>query len=203
MLIAMAYRPKTPAAQRLASIGIIGALHIGVVWALLNMLDKTDVPSFIQQIQASIIEEQEQAGEEPPPPPKLEKPPPVYVPPVEIAIESSGTSTTAIQAVTSDRIWPKLRNPSKPPYPAASQRLKEEGKVLLALYVDETGKVQQAKVEKTSGFPLLDESALVTATNTWRFAPGKLQGQPAAMWFKINVEFRCIDAVTRKNACGD
>jgi protein TonB len=199
----MAYRPKTPPAQRLMNLGIVGVMHVGVVWGLLTMLDTTDVPSFIQQIQASIIEEQQQVAEEAPPPPKLEKPPPVYVPPVEIAIESTGTSTTAIQAVTSDRVWPKAKSAPKPPYPPASQRLKEEGKVLLALYVDEAGRVQQAKVEKSSGFPLLDESALTTARNSWRFTPGRIGGQPAAMWFKINVEFRCFDPVTKKNACGE
>lgn len=178
-------------------------MHVAVVWGLINMLDTTMVTPLIQQIQATLIEEQQQAEEEAPPPPKFDKPPPVYVPPVEIAIESTAISSTAIQAVTSDRVWPKSRptNP-RPPYPPASQRLREEGTVTLALYVDETGRVRQGKVEKSSGFPLLDESALTTALNSWRFTPGRLGNEPAAMWFRVNVKFECYDAVAKRNNCG-
>lgn len=177
-------------------------MHAAVVWGLINMLDTTMVTPLIQQIQATLIEEQAQAEEEAPPPPKLDKPPPVYVPPVEISIESTAISSTAIQAVTSDRVWPKPKSTPKPPYPPSSQRLREEGMVLLSLYVDETGRVRQGKVEKSSGFPLLDESALTTALNSWRFTPGRLGNEPAAMWFKINVKFECVDRVTKKDACG-
>lgn len=202
MLIAMAYRPKTPPAQRMVSIGFVAALHLAAVWALLTMLDTTQVVPVLQQIQATLIAEQEEATEEAPPPPKIEKPPPVYVPPIEISMESSGASSTAIQAVTSDRIWPKPRSTPKPPYPPASQRLREEGIVTLALYVDESGRVRQGKVEKSSGFPMLDQSALDTAVNRWRFSPGRLGNESAAMWFKINVKFECFDRITRKDACG-
>jgi protein TonB len=200
----MAYRAQTSPVIRFTNLGFVVLLHVVLIYGLVQMLARTEIPHLLQSIKTTIIEEVQVANEEaPPPPPALEKPPPVYVPPPEIAIETTTTSGAAIQAVTSDRIWPKGRATNvRPPYPPASQRLREEGVVTLALYVDVTGRVTEGKVEKSSGHPLLDEAALNTALGSWRFTPGKLEGQPAAMWFKVNVQFRCFDPVTRKDACG-
>lgn len=202
MLIAMAYRPKPSASQRTISVGFVVAMHLAMVWALLTMLDTTNVVPVLEEIQARLIAEQEETPEEAPPP-KLEKPPPVYVPPVEIEIASSGASSTAIRAVTSDRVWPKSRSTNiRPPYPTESQQQRQEGTVTLALYVDEGGRVQQGRIEKSSGHPLLDESALKTALSRWRFSAGRLEGQPAAMWMKVAIEFRCVDRITHRDNCG-
>ena len=116
----------------------------------------------------------------PPPPPKIETPPP-FVPPPEIAIElpAETTQTTAITQTTSQRpvaqpppvaapapiprTAPKSdsRRPlSQPEYPPSSRRAGEAGTVILEVLVLENGRVGDARVKQSSGFPRLDEAAV-------------------------------------------
>lgn len=178
----------------MTSVGLVLLLHAGVVWGLFALLNHVRIPVITGPFETTIIEDTQVEQEEPPPPPPdFEQPPPDFIPPPEIEITTQQTNTTAIQNVSSaPRVSPKPRasNP-RPEYPPASQRLREEGKVLLALYVDVDGRVKDGKVEKSSGYPLLDDSALQTALRSWRFTPGQAEGKPVAMWHKVIVTFRC------------
>ena len=49
--------------------------------------------------------------------------------------------------------------PTKPPYPAASIRAEEQGSVRLLLVVGPDGRVMEARVKRSSGFPRLDQAA--------------------------------------------
>lgn len=80
-----------------------------------------------------------------------------------------------------------LRNP-QPPYPAASRRLGEQGKVLLRVLIDVDGSPKEAQIRQSSGFARLDKAALETV-RTWRFVPGKRAGVPQAMWFNVPINF--------------
>jgi len=60
-----------------------------------------------------------------------------------------------------------------PPYPVIAQRNRYEGTVTLELRVDASGTLTEAKVLKSSGFPVLDEAALDLVKHRWRFPPGK------------------------------
>jgi protein TonB len=59
-----------------------------------------------------------------------------------------------------------------PDYPGMAQRNRYQGTVTVELMVDETGAVTSAKVQKSSGFPMLDEAALKVVKSRWRFPPG-------------------------------
>lgn len=76
-----------------------------------------------------------------------------------------------------------------PPYPLASLKAKEEGRVVLDLFVARNGRTYDAKVATSSGFPKLDQAAVDTAMTSWRFKPGTVDGMPVAMWFPFAFRF--------------
>jgi protein TonB len=59
-----------------------------------------------------------------------------------------------------------------PPYPGIAQRNGYQGVILLEIAVDVSGAVASVKVNKSSGFPILDEAAIKTVKERWRFPPG-------------------------------
>lgn len=76
-----------------------------------------------------------------------------------------------------------------PPYPIASLKAKEEGRVVLDIFVARNGRTIEAKVQTTSGFPKLDQAAVDTAMTSWRFKPGTVDETPVAMWFPFAFRF--------------
>lgn len=90
-----------------------------------------------------------------------------------------------IELPTTDAAY--LRNP-RPIYPNVSKRLREEGAVLLRVFVSAEGLPVQIELKQTSGFERLDKSALEAVAN-WRFVPGRRAGVPESMWYEIPVTF--------------
>jgi protein TonB len=60
----------------------------------------------------------------------------------------------------------------EPKYPQSALRNQYQGTVIIEFVVDPSGQVASVKVQKSSGFPILDEEALSTVKNRWRFTPG-------------------------------
>lgn len=81
-----------------------------------------------------------------------------------------------------------LENP-KPTYPALSRRMGEEGKVVLRVFVDATGRVGKLEILHSSSFPRLDQAAL-QAVGQWRFVPARQGGEPLAAWVQVPLVFR-------------
>lgn len=65
--------------------------------------------------------------------------------------------------------------------------------MVLELYILPNGRVGEARVQKSSGFPRLDEAAVKEAKRSWRFIPGTENGQPVAMWHATKVTFNLTD----------
>ena len=80
-----------------------------------------------------------------------------------------------------------LNNP-RPPYPALSKRLGEQGKVVLRVFIEANGTATQAEVRSSSGYERLDQTALQTVLK-WRYTPGKRNGVTEAMWFNVPISF--------------
>lgn len=80
-----------------------------------------------------------------------------------------------------------LQNP-KPPYPAISKRLGEQGKVVVRVLIGVDGAAQKAEIRQSSGFDRLDQAALSTVLG-WRYVPGKRGSVPEAMWFDVPIHF--------------
>lgn len=81
----------------------------------------------------------------------------------------------------------RLKNPA-PPYPPAARRLGQQGWVALRLSIDQTGRPTRVKIERGSGYPLLDESALATVRR-WQFTPARTAGIPVESEANLRVRF--------------
>jgi protein TonB len=205
----MAYAPEpTLSPRRLTAITLVVLLHVGIILALKEGLAQRAVQFISGPIDVKLIEEATPEEKQPPPPPvKIDTPPPQVPPPevnIEIPTEAPPTAITAVAMVKQPpppprpivRSTPHQGNVplSKPDYPPNERRLSHEGSVVLQLYVLENGRVGDAKVQASSGYPSLDEAALEHAKRVWRFVPAKEDGKPVAMWYPFKVTFKLTDA---------
>lgn len=77
----------------------------------------------------------------------------------------------------------------KPKYPMVARRKGYEGSVLLRVWVVESGDVGKIELEKSSGFDVLDNSAL-DAVKDWVFIPGMRNGVPISSWVTVPIKFQ-------------
>lgn len=104
----------------------------------------------------------------PPEPPRLQPPPAPVTPP------------------RSDAAY--LNNP-KPQYPLAARRRGDHGTVLVRVLVTAEGTAASVNLEKSSGFPALDEAA-VNAVKSWRFVPARQGTQAVEAPYVVPVVFK-------------
>ena len=76
-----------------------------------------------------------------------------------------------------------------PHYPELARRLGQEGRVVLAVAVDPVGRPATVAIATSSGFPLLDASAL-EAVRRWRFHPRHLAALAVASTMEIPIRFQ-------------
>jgi len=88
---------------------------------------------------------------------------------------------------------PKYRENSHPRYPMLARSRGEEGVVFVSAEVLANGKVGGLRIKKTSGYRLLDQSALEAVKN-WKFEPARRMGIPVAVWVEIPVRFALRDS---------
>lgn len=152
-----------------------------------------------------------------PPPPEAEKPPEVAPEPLlaemqqqiplsadlEVAMGSGGAlagfgeirSLTAAGAVQEDTFdvadlekRPEPVSQIAPAYPDALRKAKVEGLVTLIFVLDETGRVEDPRVENSSR-PEFEKPAL-DAIRKWRFSPGQKDGQAVRTYIRVPLRFR-------------
>ncbi len=78
-------------------------------------------------------------------------------------------------------------NPS-PHYPVLMREHGIGGVVWLRVFVDKDGRPELINLNKSSGYRLLDNAALL-AVKQWRFVPAKKRGQHHAAWVEFSVRF--------------
>ena len=81
-----------------------------------------------------------------------------------------------------------LRN-RPPQYPDKAKREKQEGVVVLDVEVSANGKVTRIAIAQSSGYALLDESALKTVRR-WRFKPARIGNEPVDSRVQVPIRFR-------------
>ena len=123
--------------------------------------------------------------EAPEPTPEPESVPEVSLPPARIAAEAP---KPAPPSPSPPRPADYLNNP-KPPYPALSRRLGEEGVVRLNILVNPDGSVARLELAKSSGYARLDQSAMSTVQSSWKFEPARQDGSPVAAWVIVPIQF--------------
>ena len=77
----------------------------------------------------------------------------------------------------------------KPPYPLIARRMGTQGVVLLRVQVRVDGTVAEIQIAQSSGSALLDDSALQTVRDSWRFIPARLDGVPVESWVEVPIRF--------------
>jgi len=80
----------------------------------------------------------------------------------------------------------------KPEYPPTARRDGQEGKTLLLVEVLPNGRTGRVKIEKSSGYKILDEAA-VEAVKKWRFTPAKRGRSPVTTWARVPIDFSLAD----------
>lgn len=74
-------------------------------------------------------------------------------------------------------------------YPKASLLNEEQGVVTMMFLVSAEGSVQDAKVEKSSGFKNLDRAA-IKGISACKFKPGTKDGKPEQTWTKVDYAWK-------------
>jgi TonB family protein len=75
-----------------------------------------------------------------------------------------------------------------PKYPEDAKKEKLEGTVWLKVWIDESGRVTNATVQKSD--TKVFESAAVAAVKQWKFKPAIAKGKPVSVWVSIPFRFK-------------
>jgi protein TonB len=204
------YLQHTQSKRLLGSLMVI-ALHAVLLWLIQSGLARQAFTLTQESVVALLL-----TDAAPPPPPVVapKTPPPKTLPPPVTQLPTATTApiitTPAVPATSniapvapSQSTAPSAPTPSirtgaaiqpgascaKPDYPSASRRLEEEGTVSLKFLIGVDGRVLQAEIEKTSGFPRLDEAAR-NALSKCQFRPGTIDGKPEQSWASIRYTWR-------------
>lgn len=84
--------------------------------------------------------------------------------------------------------YPLYRENPPPGYPELARQQGYEGVVLVAAEILANGRVGAARVSKSSGYAILDQSA-VQAVKKWKFEPAKKSGVPYKTWAELPIKF--------------
>ena len=196
--------------QRIAGTSLVIALHAAV--ALVLFMPVQQPPTAVVELTTPIIFERLKPITPPPPPPppidRLKKPTitnapvPTTLPTAPPTDSDVDPSPDAIGPYVPhvDTIDPQPTGPSfveiaadiapAPTYPTMALRRAQEGRVLLRVLVDELGRPAQVSVEQSSGFRLLDESALKIVQSRWHFVPAQRNGVAVAAYALVPVVFQ-------------
>ena len=130
------------------------------------------------------------AAEQPPAPSPIAAqalaplPPPAPVAPVE----APPTPAPAIVAKTFPASAVQYLVPPAPVYSRISTKMRESGKALVRVYIDEAGQPRNVQLAQSTGFARLDDAALAAVRNC-RFKPYRENGVAIAGWAAIPIEF--------------
>jgi protein TonB len=76
----------------------------------------------------------------------------------------------------------------KPPYPPLARKRGYQGRLILRLSVSREGKVARVKVIRSSGYSILDRTAVKTVKE-WRFIPAHRGKEVMPFWVEVPVVF--------------
>jgi len=109
---------------------------------------------------------------------KREKPVPVVLPAVD-------------QGVSRPAVALELQN-QPPKYPWRARLKGWEGTVIVRTWVSAQGKAVSVHIERSSGYPTLDEAAAGSVLN-WKFRPAQRQGRVISQAVEVPITFRLQD----------
>lgn len=125
-----------------------------------------------------------------PEPEKKEEPAPEQPP--EPQVVQSVKEETEVEGLSDEPVFvskPAIRHSVQPRYPRIAKRRNQQGVVMLEVVVDTEGNSMNIKVLQSSGFDLLDKSAIAAVEN-WEFEPQKRNNQLVMSRVHIPVAFQ-------------
>ncbi len=187
-------------------------LHGLLLWAIQSGLARQVVKVTENTVEALLLSENTPKPPPPPPPaPKTPPPPPTPTAPAPVipnatapvisvpvapatpaptpSVAPVAPPAPAAPAVKTAAVIQPGATCAKPDYPSASRRLEEEGTVTLRFLIGTDGRVMQAEIEKTSGYPRLDDAAR-NGLAKCQFRPGTVDGKPEQSWASIRYTWR-------------
>jgi TonB family protein len=84
---------------------------------------------------------------------------------------------------------PKYSENPKPYYPMEARKMGYQGDVVVKVEVLPNGQVGEVEVYRSSGYEILDQSAVATLKK-WRFIPARKGGVAIPCWVNIPIKFR-------------
>jgi len=84
--------------------------------------------------------------------------------------------------------YPLYRENAPPVYPEIARIRGYEGIVLVSAEILPDGRVGNMKIRKSSGYAILDQSA-IEAVKPWKFEPAKKSGDPFTVWVELPIKF--------------
>ena len=85
-------------------------------------------------------------------------------------------------------VYPLYRENVPPVYPEIARIRGYEGIVLVYAEILPDGRVGNMKIRKSSGYAILDQSAM-KAVKPWKFEPAKKSGKPFTVWVELPIKF--------------
>jgi protein TonB len=190
-------QPSMFSGPRGAALIAVIILHIGIVWAFYTGLAGKLIQKVIPPVEIAQIDKPKDVDKPPPPPPKLEEVKPFVPPPEFVDIQQAPQQTTAITSTTQVQVAaapvaaPVVQHahttiamdPKHPLhigedyYPDASKRAGEEGRCIVTVTVAADGRITNAAIQTSSGFPRLDEACL-KGVKDQRMKPATEDGKP-------------------------
>jgi len=110
---------------------------------------------------------------------------------MDIPLELPEVESLHAQALREEvEIQPPIPSPSNrpPEYPYDARREGIQGRVVVAVLVDEYGFVIKAKIISSSPPKVFDGSVLA-ALREWKFSPARKKGEPIEQWAEIPFNF--------------
>jgi protein TonB len=86
-------------------------------------------------------------------------------------------------------VTPELLHRVAPVYPELARMAGAEGRVLLDVWIDETGRVRNVQVLRSDAASTLEQAA-IEAVRQWLFSPARQGGRPVAVRVSVPIEFR-------------
>lgn len=201
-----AVQPAAARPRRFVSVGLVAALHVLVIYALLIGIAVVPNPVVDGPIHFRPLPPSAPTSHPPlpiPSPGPLLHPPrptPPTAPIITIEQPPGPTIGGGNNPPTTDGGLP-MSGPTYParavaethtipPYPMIAIRLGHEGTVRLAISLNEDGNVAAAQVERSSGYQELDAAAVTWVRSHWRYQPAMRDGQPIRATVPAMVTFR-------------
>ena len=165
----------TPARQRRVVVATLLAVHALGVVGLLDASRRREVAVDAKPLFLAVVDTPAPVASPkalPPPPAPAEAPP---------AAATSLPKTIPASAV-------QYLVPPAPVYSRISARMRESGKALVRVFIDEGGLPRSVQLAASTGFARLDDAALAAVRNC-RFRPYLENGVAVAGWAAIPIEF--------------